>query len=603
MSTPDAASTSYRLKPSAHRWHKLTWVTPLAYTTVTFIFGMVFPRLEHHYLPELASTISVSSAMAIGSAIASGMIALTGIVFSLAFVMVQFSATAYSPRLVLWVARDPVVSHAMGVFIATFLYALMLMAWIDREASGHVPLISGWLVIGLLAASMAMFIALIERIGSLQVNRMLIFTGDQGRKAIKELYPSEGLRAARVETEIVERKPVTQTLVHTGRPLVIQAVEIGALIAQAREADAVIEMLSAVGDTVMELTPLLRVRGARQPLAERTLAESIEAGDERTFRQDPKYAIRLLVDIAIKALSPAVNDPTTAVQALDQIEDLLLRLGRRDLDIRAFHDDAGRLRLVVPFPTWDDFLLLALDEIRAYGASSVQVMRRMMALIKNLTEVLPAARTPALQRWERRLQSTIARSFADLDEKKDAAVADRQGLGIGEENSSRVVQPAARRALLVPCSVFDDDVDALQKRDVAQHVAADGDDVRILARRDRADVPIDFHRHRRPVGRGANSRHRIDAEDIHPGIELAPRRLAVELHRDAAVGADQHDDAGVAQLLELRASVGRRAGVSWKYGSRSGCWMDLRMSAMISGGSPSCHDVSSRASGLSRRDS
>ena len=250
----------------------------------------------------------------------------------------------------------------------------------------------------------------------------------------------------------MERKPVTQTLVHTGRPLVIQAVDIGALIAQAREADAVIEMLSAVGDTVMELTPLLRVRGARQPLAERTLAESIEAGDERTFRQDPKYAIRLLVDIAIKALSPAVNDPTTAVQALDQIEDLLLRLGRRDLDIRAFHDDAGRLRLVVPFPTWEDFLLLALDEIRAYGASSVQVMRRMMALIKNLTEVLPAARTPALQRWERRLQSTIARWFADLDEKKDAAVADRQGLGIGEEKQP-VVRPAARPANLyrAPC--------------------------------------------------------------------------------------------------------------------------------------------------------
>ncbi len=142
------------------------------------------------------------------------------------------------------------------------------------------------------------------------------------------------------------------------------------------------------------------------------------------------------MDIAIKALSPAVNDPTTAVQALDQIEDLLLRLGRRDLDIRAFHDDAGRLRLVVPFPTWDDFLLLALDEIRAYGASSVQVMRRMMALIKNSPRCCPPAAPPALQRWEHRLQSTIARSFADVDEKQDAAVADRQGLGIGEEKTA-----------------------------------------------------------------------------------------------------------------------------------------------------------------------
>ena len=84
----------------------------------------------------------------------------------------------------------------------------------------------------------------------------------------------------------------------------------------------------------------------------------------------PKYAIQLVVDIAIKALSPAVNDPTTAVQALDQIEALLLRLGRRRLDIGAFCDRGGNLRLFLPFPAWEDFLRLAFEEIRAYGANS-----------------------------------------------------------------------------------------------------------------------------------------------------------------------------------------------------------------------------------------
>jgi len=180
----------------------------------------------------------------------------------------------------------------------------------------------------------------------------------------------------------------------------------------------------------------LRVRGTRQSLDAEALAACIEVGDERTFQQDPKYALRLLVDIAIKALSSAINDPTTAVQALDHIEDLLLRLGRRRLDIGAFQDDTGRVRLVVPFPTWDDFLLLGLDEIRAYGAGSVQVMRRMKSLIKNLTEMLPPGRHETLKLWEQRLQSTIARSFADKMEKKDASVADRQGLGIGEDEAA-----------------------------------------------------------------------------------------------------------------------------------------------------------------------
>jgi uncharacterized membrane protein len=92
---------------------------------------------------------------------------------------------------------------------------------------------------------------------------------------------------------------------------------------------------------------------------------------ERTFEQDPKYPIRILVDIAIKALSPAINDPTTAVQTIDQIEDLLRRLGECDLDAGYASDANGIVRLIFPMPTWEDYLTLAFDEIRQYGVTSV----------------------------------------------------------------------------------------------------------------------------------------------------------------------------------------------------------------------------------------
>jgi uncharacterized membrane protein len=410
-----------------------TWSIPLTYVLTTMVVGMLLPRVEHYLLPNLVSTMSPGAAMGICGAVASGMISLTGIVFSLTFVMVQFSATAYSPRLVLWVARDPVVSHALGIFTATFLYALIMLGWVDRNASGKVPFLSGWTVFVLLVASMAAFIALIDRIGMLKVGQMLIFTGNHGRKSIDELYPAEKPVPASSDQEDYRKMPVTQTLSYVGRPQIVQAVHVNSLLKLASESGSVVEVTAVIGSSILETAPLIEVHGAREKLDEDALREAIDIGDERTFEQDPKYALRLLVDIAIKALSPAINDPTTAVQALDQIEDLLLRLGRRHLDIGRFRDGQGNLRLVVPFPTWEDFVRLALDEIRFCGATSVQVTRRMMALIKSLLSVLPVERHEALRKWERRVQATIARTFADDEDKKEAAVADRQGLGLGEE--------------------------------------------------------------------------------------------------------------------------------------------------------------------------
>jgi len=192
-------------------------------------------------------------------------------------------------------------------------------------------------------------------------------------------------------------------------------------------------MATAVGDTVADGMPLLRVHGGR-PVAERRLRRLVRLGTERTFEQDPKYAIRMLVDIAIKALSPAINDPTTAVQALDQLEDLLLRLGRRRLASGNARDGSGKLRVVFPVPDWEDFLLLAFDEIRYCGANSIQVMRRMRAALLELGKGVPSARRGALERYLERVDKGINRAFDDGDDRRDAFEADRQGLGLSQEN-------------------------------------------------------------------------------------------------------------------------------------------------------------------------
>lgn len=419
-----------------YRFQVTAWAIPSLYAAAAIAAGLTLPRIETHIWPRFVVAMSVSAAMAIYSSIASGMIALTGIVFSLIFVMVQFSATAYSPRLVLWVERDPVMSHALGTFTATFLYAIAALAWVDRSGSGKVPFLSAWMVVALLLASVGMLISLMQRIGLLQVGRMLIFTGDQGRKVIATTYPSEESVVATGRPDEFRGLLHTQVLVHRGRPRAIQAVDVAALVKLAEAYEGVIELVAAVGDTVLESVPLLHVFGTRETIDERKLRNALELGDQRTFEQDPKYAIRLLVDIAIRALSPAVNDPTTAVQALDQIGDLLLRLGGRRLEIGDFRDSQGRIRVVIPFPAWEDFVRLALDEILFYGANSVQVMRRMNALVNDLISVVPEERRAALNYWQTRLNISIARSFADEEEKLDASMADRQGLGMPRQHST-----------------------------------------------------------------------------------------------------------------------------------------------------------------------
>jgi uncharacterized membrane protein len=406
-----------------------SWSIPFAYAAVAVLLGLTLPRIEARFVPDWTSGISAPAATALYSSIAAGMITLTGIVFSLVFVMVQFSATAYSPRLVLWMSCDPLLSHAIGTFTATFLYAIAALAWVDRQSSGKVPFLSGWLVVALLFASVMVFVRLVQSVSRLQINRVLAFTGDFARQIIDVMYPPLERPDALEHAAEFRQEAVTQSVLYTGPPRVIQSLNVIALVALAEHADGVVEMVSAVGDTLVESTPMLRVHGARETIKERDLRKTILTGTERTFEQDPKYSIHLLSDIAIRALSPAVNDPTTAVQALDQIEDLLLRLGRRRLEVGGVRDRAGCLRLVIRAPIWEDFLDLAFSQIRSYGATSIQVMRRMKALLSDLINALPEERHPALRRQQKRLDATIARSFPDLDDQMEASAEDREGLG------------------------------------------------------------------------------------------------------------------------------------------------------------------------------
>jgi len=411
------------------------WLIPMIYAAASFLGGITLPRLEQAYFPH-GFGISVASAQAFFAAVASGMIALTGIVFTVGLVMVQFSAIAYSPRLVLLLARDPKLFHSLGVFIATFTYSLSVLLHVDRNGSGVVPLISGSVVAGLLLLSTLLFSALMKSLTDLQITYVLHVIGDKGRDVVREMFQHLDEKAknqskrGQETRNVSELGPVVQTLRYFAAPRTIKRFDIDDLVRQARQAGAVIVMACGVGDTLVENTLLLQVHGTKT-VPESDLLRAIHFGFERTWEQDPKYPVRLLVDIAIKALSPAINDPTTAVQAIDQIEDLLRRLGGRDLDAGYAFDADSDLRLIFPMPRWEDYLVLAFDEIRHYGADSVQVVRRLRSALIGLADtVTDDTRIGAVQRYLKQLDLTVDQSILTADDQETARQEDRQGLGL-----------------------------------------------------------------------------------------------------------------------------------------------------------------------------
>jgi uncharacterized membrane protein len=174
---------------------------------------------------------------------------------------------------------------------------------------------------------------------------------------------------------------------------------------------------------------LLIVRGDSGPIDDRHLAGQVAFGPERTIEQDSMFAFRVIVDIAVKALSPAINDPTTAVTAIDQLQRLLRDVGRRYLRDEAILDATGQPRLILRTPNWENFVQLSCSEIRCYGASNLQIARKLQAMLLGLMHELPQYRALILQREMDLLSATLDRCFLVPADRELAGISDSQGLG------------------------------------------------------------------------------------------------------------------------------------------------------------------------------
>ncbi len=418
---------SWGLRFRAREWLDRSWiVVPAIYIVAALALGKLIPSLESGGTGPFGLHLDQDSARSILEAVAGGMIAFTGFVVSVAVVVVQFGASQYTPRLVLRFRRDTVVKHALGIFIAPALYALVSLVDIGE---GDIPNLTVAVAVGLLLAAVFAFFTLVARLLDLLRPRRLY---DQLRagceRAIDQVYPEPFDDATADPTTVLP--PPGDPISFHGRSGVLSALDRTALIELATKGETTVEVLLPVGSYVHHGAPLFRLRGpAAAGATHRELERAAIVAEERTLTQDPAFAIRAIVDIAIRALSPAVNDPTTAVQGLDVLEAILQLLARRDLGAGLVRDADGTARVLYPAPDWPDLLDLALTEIRSYGANSHQITRRMRALLAELFAAAPADRRPAIEAQVALLDAAVVRVHPDPAERALALTADHMGLG------------------------------------------------------------------------------------------------------------------------------------------------------------------------------
>jgi uncharacterized membrane protein len=313
------------------------------------------------------------------------------------------------------------------VFVFTFTFTLSVLVRITNS----VPPLTAHLAAYSCLASLGVFLYLVDHVGrALRPSGALWAVAAWGRRVIENVYPrrlSELPSAAREPLAAPEGAP-TRTIA-SERDGVVLAFDIPGLVSLAQRYECVLELVPQAGDFVAIGDPLFRVfqGGAKLPID--ALFQSVAVGQERTPEQDPAYAFRMLVDIASKGLSPAINDPTTAVLALDQIHHLLRNVGQRQLDDERVRDAKGRLRLLYRTPDWEDFVRLAVTEIRQFGGASIQIARRLRAMLENLIQTLPDERAPLLRQELTVLHRSAQRFFTDPEDRAQADISDFQGVG------------------------------------------------------------------------------------------------------------------------------------------------------------------------------
>ena len=403
------------------------WIVPL-FAMLVVIIAVPVLRIIDDAIKVPLTGLGVTGATSLYQTVITLTLSFLVFTFGSLLVAIQIAGGQLTPRIIATtLLRDNVVRFTVGLFVFTLIFSVMAL----NRLEGRVHELVALTVIILGITSMAAFLFLIDYAARLlRPVSILALVSKEGLEVIQSVYP-DLLAADQADADEVKfsSDEPRRVVLHAGSSEILLAANIHALMIEARRSRGVIELVPQVGDFVALDEPLFVLYGGAMAVSDKHLREAVAFGSERTMEQDPLFAFRILADIGLKALSPAINDPTTAVLALDQLQRLLRAVGRRRLRGEVIADGLGNPRVVYRTPNWEDFVRLSCTEIRACGANNVQIARRMRALLENLIATLPKHRHRALESERASLDEAVRAQFPIAADVELAMIPDTQGLG------------------------------------------------------------------------------------------------------------------------------------------------------------------------------
>ena len=402
------------------------WTVPFLAILLVLLLAPVLRWLDRSLGWRLVG-LSASGAESLYQSVITLTLSFMVFTFGSLLVAIQVASGQLTPRIIAaTLLRDSVVKYSVGLFVFTFVFTVMAL---DRlEATAHELLTLIVAALGIVC--MATFLFLIDYAARLlRPVSILARVGNDGLAVIKAVYPAPAGDGPDAESPAPLPDGPHRLVRHDGISEIVLAVDLDTLVREAMRTDGIIEFAPQVGDFVASDEPLFVLHGGATSCDDTRLRATVAFGEERSMEQDPLFSFRIMVDIGLKALSPAINDPTTAVLAIDQIHRLLRVVGRRELRGETIVDGTGRPRVIYRTPDWEDFVNVGCHEIRRCGAGSAQVARRLRAMLDNLATSLPPSRRPALEHEARLLALSLPPLYSLPEDLVLAGTPDSQGLG------------------------------------------------------------------------------------------------------------------------------------------------------------------------------